>query len=155
MNVQRRLFVNACQDLKAAPLMATAVAAILLSGCASDPHGRAQLDPQSPIAGDVTRILNEARNEQDFPAFSEIPLKPGDVRPARAFGRAAAQVEQARADLERNTAPGTWTLSATESFAATAQRDAGPQVAPPTQADTDAFARELRRRATPPPPPKR
>jgi hypothetical protein len=58
----------------------------------------------------------------------------------------------AGAALERDTAPDTWTLNATDAFVEKARRDAGPQIEPPKPGDAEAFARELRERATPPPP---
>lgn len=129
--------------------------AAALSGCVSgNPFAEAAVDPRSPVAADVARMANA---NQDFPAFSEIPAMPIDVRPPRAFGVAALEAEAARDRLERETAPGTWSLTGTETFASRAQIDAGPD-APPDGQDrraTEAFANELRKRATPPPPPKR
>lgn len=132
--------------------MVAAGAAALLSGCMSDTEQRAQLEPASPIAAEVARV---ARRNTDYPSFSEIPQRAGDVRPLRAFGRAADEIEKAGADLEQATAPGTWTLDSTQAFAASAQRAAGPQTPAPQAADTKAFVREQQRRATPPPPPTR
>src|SRR5690606_25122638 len=132
MNAPRRLFVNACRNRMAARFFVMAGVGALLSGCVGDEHRRAQVDPTSPIAAEVAKL---ARGNKDYPSFSEIPLKPGDVRPIRAFGQAADQVGQAGKDLETATAPGTWTLSASESFAARAQREAGPELAAPRPSD--------------------
>lgn len=126
----------------------------LICGCVSNPFEDAQVDPRSPVAAEVAKA---ARANTDFPSFSEIPATPTDVRPTRMFGQAARDIELARAQLERETAPGTWTLREgdTETFAARARREVGPELPPVDQRGTDAYAAELRRRATPPPPPKR
>lgn len=132
--------------------MAAAGASALLAGCVSNPFSTAKVDPASPVAAEVTRLTRESR---EFPTFADIPKKPADVRPLRQFGRAADEVAAAGAALEQATAPSTWTLSGTDSFAAKARTDAGPEAAATDPRATEAFAEDLRRRATPPPPPKR
>ena len=127
---------------------AAAACCAMLAGCVGDPFGEAKVDPASPVAAEVARIT-QART--DFPSFRDIPAKSGDVRPLALYGRQANEIEAAAAQLERETAPGTWTLSNTAAFAEGARRDVGPDLPPPTPADADAFARELRERATPPP----
>lgn len=152
MSAPVRLFMNAYQSATAARVLACLGAAALLSGCVGNPFKAAAVDPASPVAAEVAKA---ARHNTDFPSFAEIPAKPNDVRPLEMFGQAAAEVELARAQLEADTAPGTWTLNDTEGFANRARTDAGPDVAPGDPRDTEAFAEDLRRRATPPPPPKR
>lgn len=152
MNAPVRLFVNARRSGTAARLLACAGAAALLGGCVGNPFKEAKVDPRSPVAAEVAKA---ARANTDYPSFSEIPAKPNDVRPLRMFGQAAREIELAGALLERETAPETWTLSNTEDFAAGARAAAGPELAPADPRDTEAFASELRDRATPPPPPKR
>jgi hypothetical protein len=152
MNASVRLFVNAHRSPTAARLVACAGLAALLGGCVGNPFKEAKVDPASPVAAEVAKV---ARANRDYPTFSEIPPKPTDVRPVRMFGQAAKDIEVAGAKLERETAPETWTLSNTEGFAAGARTAAGPELPPAEQRDTEAFANELRARATPPPPPKR
>jgi hypothetical protein len=152
MNAPVRLFMNARQSRMAARLLACVGAAALTSGCVGNPLADAKIDPASPIAGEVAKL---AHSNSDYPSFSEIPAKPTDVRPARMYGQAARDVEQARAQIERATAPETWTLNNTETFAATARAAAGRDIAPAKAADTEVFADTLRKRATPPPPPNR
>ncbi|HVI32925.1 hypothetical protein [Phenylobacterium sp.] len=144
--------MNARQGSTAARLLAAAGASALLAGCASNPFDAAKVDPTSPVAGEVSRLV---RANRDYPTFAEIPKKPTDVRPLRLFGQAADEVAAAGAALEQATAPSTWTLSNTDSFAARARSDAGPDAGPADPRSTEAFADDLRRRATPPPPPKR
>jgi hypothetical protein len=118
----------------------------------SDPFARAQVDPKSPIAGEVAKA---ATLKSAYPTFEGIPEVPKDIRSKTQFGQEARQTETAAADIARATAPDTWTLQATDAFAASARAAVGPDLAAVDPAASDAFAQELRKRATPPPPPKR
>jgi hypothetical protein len=150
MNALDRKFMNAGAATIAARVFGVASAAALACGCAS-PIASAKVDPTSPIAGEVAKL---ATADKDYPKFSEIPPKPTDLRPARIYGERAQAVEAAAAKLDAATAPGTWTLNATTSFAAKARADAGPALGAPANGDTEAFANSVRKRATPPPPAK-
>ena len=152
MNAPARLFLNAPRTAMAAKLFGCVGACALTAACVSDPFAAAQVDPRSPVAAEVAKAANAPAA---FPKFADIPHKPTNLRPTRAFGVAAAQVEVARAQLEQATAPETWSLKESDSFAAAARAAAGPDAAPADQTATEAFARDLRRRATPPPSPKR
>jgi hypothetical protein len=152
MKPPARLFSNAVSSSAAARILGVAALGALVAACVSNPFEDAQVDPASPVAAEVAKA---ARHNTDFPSFAEIPAVPTDVRPVRMFGDAKRDVELARAELERATAPSTWTLQDTEAFAASARRAAGPELPPANPRDTEAYADELRRRATPPPPPKR
>ena len=135
-------------------LLACAGGASLLAGCAgASPFGTAPVDPSSPVAAEVTRM---AKPTGPFPKFTDIPPVPGDQRPVAAWGQEARKLEAAAAKLERETADNTWTLGGTETFAARAQRDAGPAAVSDesTRAASEAFARQIRERATPPPSPR-
>jgi len=135
--------------------MACAGACLLTSACVGGVMSDTKIDPQSPIAGDAAKL---ARSNKDFPKFSEIPPVPTDVRPPRMFGIAAAETVRVRDDIIRKTEPNTWTLQGgetTSAFATQGRTAAGPEAPPADPAVTEAFARELRKRATPPPPPKR
>jgi hypothetical protein len=139
----------------AARLMACAAACALASACAGIGLSDTTIDPASPVAGDVGKMV---KANAAFPKFSQIPPTPKDVRPPKAYGVAAAETVKVRDDIVAATAPNTWTLQggdATNAFAGEARAAAGPELAPTDPAVTEAFARELRRRATPPPPPKR
>lgn len=150
MNAPHRLFVTAPIALRIAGL----AACLGLGACAvENPLRVGAIDASSPIAAEASRLAHETKA---FPTFAQIPPVPTDVRPVRAWGPAAKQVELAAAQLMRDTAPSTWTLSDTDTFAADARRRAGPvPAAESTTAATEAYAKELRKRATPPPPPKR
>jgi hypothetical protein len=149
MNALDRKFMNAGKSTKAARYLGVVAAAGLLSACVGDPIASAKVDPKSPIAAEVAKV---ASADRDYPSFGEIPPAPKDLRPVRVYGQRAKELEDERAQLDAATAPNTWTLGNTTSFAAGAHRDAGPDLGPPTNADTEAFAASVRKRATPPPP---
>lgn len=152
MIVRSSLFVNVRPRRLAAKLTACAGACAMTSGCLTNPFVDAKVDPRSPIAAEVaTSVHPDAR----YPTFQGIPPAPKDVRPHKQYGVQAAQIETSAADLTKATADNTWTLGATETFAARARTDAGPELPPVQPGDTEAFARDQKARATPPPPPPR
>lgn len=156
MNAPLRLFAKAPVRTSARGLMLCACAGLLLAGCAtrSNPFATAPIDPSSPVAADVARM---ARTGGPFPTFADIPPIPTDQRPVAQWGKEARQLNVARSTLERESAPNTWTLNGTERFQARAQAEAGPAIqgdASSSTAATEAFARQLRERATPPPSPR-
>ena len=146
MNASPPLFP---QVPNSARLIALALGAGLLSGCVGNPFANAQIDPASPVAEDVARMTQA---DAKLPSFASIPPAPSDVRPAASYGRAVASLNAAAADLIRDTGPETWSLQGTDAFAETARSDVGPELPPVIPGDSEAFARELRERATPPPP---
>lgn len=148
-----RLFVNACQFGRASRPLAAAAAAALVSGCIANPFADAKVDPASPIAAEVAKA---AHVNAAYPSFSDIPKTPKDLRPVRQYGRAADDLQVAAAELVRATAPETWSLTGdTEAFAGGARSQVGAELPPADPAATEAYVKELRKRATPPPPPKR
>ena len=153
MNDFARPFVNAPKTRMAARLAVGLAAAAGLSGCLAHPIADVQVDPRSPIAPYVAEL---ARLNTGYPRFSDIPAKPTDVRPMAGYRKQVAALEAERADVNRKTAPGVWTLSGTEAFHSRAESEAGPDLtAPPSPGATEAFAQSQRERATPPPPPQR
>jgi hypothetical protein len=151
MNGGHDLLLNGRRARAVAGGLACAALAGLLSACVDAPLTRARIDPSSPIAPEAAKVLAAKR---PYPKFSQIPPAPKNVRPARAYAAAANDAKGAAAKLERETAPETWTLSNTETFAGAAQRQAGAEPAPARNEDTEGFAKSLRERATPPPPPR-
>jgi hypothetical protein len=142
MNAPQLLFATAAR------FAAFGVGVLLVAGCAS-PFGSSKIDPTSPVAADVQRL---SRSDRPYPKFSDIPAMPKDIRPVAQYGVAAQELAALRDDLVRATAPETWQLTGTEDFANRA-RQAAPDVPTTERAnDPEAFARELRERATPPPP---
>ncbi len=128
--------------------LAPMATACMLLGACSTPFGPAKVDASSPVAAEVAKL---AESRKAYPRFSDIPKVPTDMRPVRQFGQAADQLELAKADLVARTGPETWTLTGGEDFAEKA-RAAVPAAGPVTSPDSEAYARELRERATPPPP---
>jgi hypothetical protein len=143
--------MNAGYAPTAARLFACAGVSVLLAGCAN-PFASAKIDPQSPVVAEANAAAHPAG---PFPRFTEIPPVPKDVRPKATYGAQATAILTTRDQLVAATDPNTWTLSNTAIFANTALSAAGPEQAPADPAATEAFARDLRKRATPPPPPKR
>jgi hypothetical protein len=135
-----------------AKLLASLTLCALTSACAGNPFQDTKVDPASPVAAEVAKA---GRTNQAYPSFASIPAAPKDMRPARQYGREAEAVVGERTDLERKTAPETWSLNGTDDFAAKARVDAGQEAAPENAGQTAAFANTQRKRATPPPPPKR
>lgn len=152
MRIRSSLFVNVSRRLPAAKPLAVAGACVLASACVANPFKDARVDPRSPIAAEVATSVHP---DAPYPTFRSIPPIPKDVRPHRQYGVAAAQTEKQAADLKAATADNTWTLNGSEAFAARALADAGPELPAGQTADTEAFARGQKARATPPPPPPR
>ena len=146
MNATRPLFPYA---VRTAAGVSAAIGALALGGCVGNPFGDHKVDPASPVAAEVTQRL---RADAKFPTFASIPNPPKDIRPAAQYGRAARAASDAGQALLDATAPGTWTLKDTDTFASKAQKDVGPAVEPANPADAEAFAKALRERATPPTP---
>lgn len=155
MNASLRLFVTNRAERRALRIGAALGCLTLaagLSACAAGPFAPAGLDKSSAAAGQISALTSASKS---YPSFADIPPAPSDVRPDRAWGKAAAEIEADGAALAAATAPSTWTLSGTDSFAARAQAAAGPAAEGSTTAATEAFAKQARQRATPPPPPKK
>ena len=143
MNASRPAFLSAARSA------ALVSACGLVAGCTGVPFTDAKIDPASSVAADVAKMT---RQEGKFPTFASIPAPPKNLRPVAQYGRDARTVLAEGEALVAATAPATWTLQNTEAFAERGRKDAGPQLDPPTPGDAEAFARELRERATPPPP---
>lgn len=151
MPVRSSLFVNVRRSHLAATLVLGATGCALLSGCVGNPFADAKVDPRSPIAAEVA---GSVRHDAAYPTFHGIPPLPKDVRPHKQYGVQAAAIENDAAELKAATADSTWTLNGTDTFAAQARADAGPELPPVQPSDTAAFAKDQKARATPPPPVK-
>ena len=130
-----------------------------LTACAAlpdlEPGAAAVVDPHSPAAAEVTQALT---TPGPWPTFDRIPPIPDDVRASAAWRAAIEDQEAEGVYTSRNAAADTWSLTATEAFEAAARAEANPlDLHAPTDAEmaeSDAFARALRTRATPPPSPR-
>ena len=134
-------------------------AGLTLAACAAvqefEPGANASIDPASPAAAEVAKRAEEAR---PWPTFADIPPLPEDVRDSAAWKSAVQDQEAEGLYTARNAAEETWSLTATEAFAAEQRaKVAEVDVHAPTDAEiaeSEAYARALRARATPPPPPR-
>jgi len=130
-----------------------------LTACAElpklEPGSSARIDPQSPAAGQVAEAL---KHPGPWPTFAGMPEVPDDVRNSAAWRAAIADQEAEGVFTSRNGAEDTWSLTATEAFEAEARAEANPLgLHAPTDAEmaeSEAYARALRKRATPPPSPR-
>ena len=130
-----------------------------LTACASlpdmEPGATAQVDPRSPAAAQVTEAL---KNPGPWPTFAGIPQVPAEVRTASEWRAAIEDQEAEGLYTTRTAAADTWSLTATEAFEADARAEANPLgLQAPTEAEmaeSEAYARTLRKRATPPPSPR-
>lgn len=122
-----------------------------VTACAS-PFSSSKVDPSSPVAAAATAA---AKTNGPRRKFSDIPAIPKDVPTDAQIRANVVQQQSAGAALTKATAPNTWELKDSEPYAAKARRDANPPaLAAPTEADranTEAFARAARGRASAPP----
>ena len=106
-----------------------------------------------PAPAVVTGALVDAARPAVRPSFASIPAAPTDVRPFNAWRAAISDVRSVGAETAAQAASEPWTLSDTQGFVdrALAESAPPPPMTTPAQGDTDAFVREMIRRATPPP----
>ena len=110
----------------------------------------------APAPGLAPDIVAEAARPHRYPTFCSIPKMPPDVRSVAQWKAAVVDTRLAGAGVQKQTAPGTWTINdGTADFAATArgEAEAPPPMTPASESDTAAFAKALKERATPPPRP--
>lgn len=137
-------------------LALAAGAAGLLSACVSAPDLEAgsRIAPDSPL---TAAIAKAQADPSPFPKFTDIPNAPTDLRPKADWARDAAALSNSAAALAQATAaspempdPGAWARQVMAESGLDAAKVPGPE----TAAEIEAYARELRERATPPPPPQ-
>jgi len=123
----------------------------LLTAAAAAPAA-AEPTPQSD-GGVTANALSEAGKPLPLPTFASIPPAPTDVRPFTAWRAAIADTKAAGQQAFAEGEAGPWTLADSEAWAARARAEAEPPppMTSPADANTDAFVREMIRRATPPP----
>lgn len=113
------------------------------------------VDAGSPVAADV-RAASSANTA--FPSFADIPAAPKDVRTPEAWRKAVASVLKEKRVVETLAEAHPATLFNAEAFASAARARAvtqpGDVPSVNSRAETEAFAKALRERATPPPPPQ-
>jgi hypothetical protein len=136
-----------------------AVATLLGAGLAAG-QSRAEPTPQpsaAPAASSVspvtTSALSDAATVTTRPTFASIPARPTDIRAFQAWRGAIADIKAVGAQTAAEGHAGPWILADTEGWADHERAEAAPPkpMTTPAQGDTDAFVREMLRRATPPP----
>ena len=141
---------------RAAGLALTGLGAALLAGCASesDMAARSKIPPNSPLAQAIASVKTEP---QPAPSFRNIPMNPPQMRPAGAWEQSANALQGQSRELAGIAAvpvelpdPDAWGKRTAAAVGLDSLTPPGPNNA----AELDAFARELRERATPPPPPQ-
>lgn len=152
MNADARTF---CETFRLALLAGVAGG---LTACASlplEPGSNVAVDPRSPAAAEVAAAL---KTPGPWPTFAGIPQIPEDVRSSTSWRAAIEDQEADGLYTSRMAAEDTWSLTATEAFEAGARAEANPLgLHAPTDAEmaeSEAYARALRKRATPPPSPR-
>jgi hypothetical protein len=113
-----------------------------------------QIDPNSAAAKDVARIAAEPTS---FPSFQDIPAVPTDVRPSAEWRSSVLALRSAGEAVVRASGPDSFSLADTEGFVAGVKARLDPRsTTPPTAAEiaeSAAFVKAARARATPPPRP--
>jgi hypothetical protein len=152
MNADARTF---CETFRLALLLGVAGG---LTACASlplEPGSNVAVDPRSPAAAEVTEAL---KTPGPWPTFAGIPQISEDVRNSASWRAAIEDQEADGVYTSRMAAEGAWSLTATEAFEAEARAEANALgLHAPTDAEmaeSEAYARALRKRATPPPSPR-
>ena len=137
----------ACVDL---PSDQTPVAAL---GRAATPTDTS-IEAKTPAAAEISRIAAEPGK---WPTFQDIPAVPSDVRTPNQWRQSILSLKGAGAVVVRNSGPETFTLNNSAGFAAGVKAGLDARAAaPPTAAEiaeSAAFVKAARARATPPPRP--
>jgi hypothetical protein len=139
--------MNGCR----AKYSSLAAGALVLASLAA---GQTMAEPTAqPSASPVPGAISQAEKASALPTFASIPSAPTDVRPFRGWVVAISDTQRVGAQTAAEAAAEPWTLSDTEGFADRARAEASPPppMTKPSDGDTDAFVREMIRRATPPP----
>jgi hypothetical protein len=128
------------------------VAAIALP--ASLAVGQAMASPcAAPSVSPAPGAIAAAEKGAVRPSFASIPSAPSDVRPFQAWRTAIADTRHVGGETAAQAAAEPWTLSDTQGFVDRARAEADPPapMTTPAAGNTDAFVRDMIRRATPPP----
>ena len=106
--------------------------------------------PAAPLL--PTDMVTAAARVSAYPSFCDIPERPANVRSAEAYRALVVRDRLAGAHLVALTAPSTFSLSDTDSFAAAARAWAAPPPPMPSDdaAEAEAFAKTARERVLPP-----
>lgn len=106
----------------------------------------------SPCALAPAAIATSGLASLKFPSFCDVPMIPTNIRSAEAFKTEVVDTRLAGAATVRATAPDSFTLADTDTFAEAARSAATPPapMTAPESLDTESFAAGARAKATPP-----
>lgn len=143
--------MNGCRA-KYSSLAVRALFAALVAASVAAGQAVAAPTPQ-PSTSPALSAIAEGEKPAVRPTFADIPPAPTDVRPFVAWSGAIADTKRVGAQTAAEANAGPWLLSDSEAWAdrARAEATAPAPMTTPSQGDTDAFVREMLRRATPPP----
>ena len=123
-----------------------------LGGCLAHDPFAPTTDPQSAAA---QRVNEASARDRPYPRWSEFPAAPQGVPTEGEFAMRVVATEKAKAILEAQARDLVWTLDNTEGWATQARGFVDPALAQPAppdaRAQTEAWAAEMRAKATPPP----
>jgi hypothetical protein len=131
--------------------LAATTACLALAGCLAHDPFAPPTDPQSAAAQQVNAA---AATDRPYPRWSQFPAAPTEVPTAEQFGVRVADAEEAKAILEAQARDLVWTLEDSEGWAVAARVFIDSELAQPAPPDsralTEAWAAEVRAKATPP-----
>ena len=132
--------------------LATIAGSLVLAGClAHDPFA----PPTDPASAAAQRVDEAAAKDRPYPRWADFPAAPAGVPTEGEFAMRVADAEEAQAILQAQARDLVWTLDDTEGWASSARAHVDHSLAQPAPADaraqTEAWAAEMRARATPPP----
>lgn len=126
-----------------------------LCGCVGVPDvaARSRIPVDSPINAEVARVK---ANPGPYPTFADIPTAPADLRAQGSWTQSQAEIETGAGVLTSLQAPAADGRS--DAWAKSTRAGAGLDSISPPPADNaariEAYAAQLRERATPPPKPR-
>ena len=147
--------MNASLAKKTRAALTAAAATVALGGCLAMGPFDTETDQTSPVAARVDALV--AANTA-YPRWEDFPARPTDIPSAQVIRAEVHGLETAQAGLAADAAAIDWTMEedpevfAERIRAAVSAKAAAPVDVQRTQAEIEAFAEELRRRATAPPP---
>jgi hypothetical protein len=140
---------------KKARLLLALAASAGLGGCVAVPDvaARSRIPVDSPLNAEVARVK---ANPGPFPSFANIPSVPADLRPSGSWTQTQTTLEASAGALAAIPVPPADGQS--DAWAKTTRAAAGLDAITPPPADNtariEAYAAQLRERATPPPKPR-
>jgi hypothetical protein len=132
-------------------VLAAVLGIVILSPMSALAGAGAGANSSAPLPDD---IAGQPAKPRRFPTFCQIPARPRNVRTGKAFKEAVVAIRLSGVRLAVETAPGTFSLEHTDSFASAARAEAAPPppITQPDDEQTQAFINKARALAHPPGP---